>query len=45
MFSMQRSQVKFIDLVKYCQQPLSFLAKTADENEKENIRVSCEKFI
>lgn len=39
------SQVKFIDLIKYCQQPLSFLAKNADENEKENIRVSCKKFI
>ena len=39
------SQVKFIDIIKYYQQPLSCLAKSAYENEKENIRASCEKFI
>ena len=39
------SQVKFIDTIKYYQQPLSSLAKIADENEKENIRSSCKKLI
>ena len=39
------SQVKFIDKIKYYQQPLSSLAKSAGEDGKENIRASCEKFI
>ena len=39
------SQVRFVDTVKYYQQPLSSLAKSADENEKGNIRASCKKFI
>ena len=40
-----RSQVKFIDTIKYYQQPLPSLPKRADKNEKENIWASCEKFI
>ena len=39
------SQVKFIDTIKYDQQSLSSLAKSADENKKGNMGDSCEKFI
>ena len=39
------SQVNFIDTVKYYNQPLSLLAKSADENEKTNLRKSFQKFI
>ena len=39
------SQVKFIDTMKYCQQSLSSLVKSAEENEIANIRNSCQKFI
>ena len=38
-------QVKFIDTMKYYQQSLSSLAKSADENEIANFRNSCQKFI
>ena len=39
------NQVNFIDSIKYNQQSLSFLTKTANEIEKENIRNSSLKFI
>ena len=39
------SQVKFINTIKYSQQPLSFLAKNTNEIEKTNIRRACKKFI
>ena len=39
------SQVKFIDTIKYYQQLLSSLAKSANENEKANTRISLQKFI
>lgn len=39
------SQVKFIDTINCINQSLSSLAKSADENEKTNIRLSCQKFI
>ena len=38
-------QVKFIDTMKYYQQSLSFLAKSAAQNEIANFRNSCQKFI
>ena len=38
------NQVKFIDTIKYYQQSLSSLAKSASEIEKKNIRASCLKF-
>ena len=39
------SQVKFIDTIKCYNQSLSSLAKSADENEKTNIRKTCKKCI
>ena len=38
------NEVKFIDTIKYYQQSLSSLAKSASEIEKKNIRASCLKF-
>ena len=38
-------QVKFIDTIKYYNQSLSSLAKSADENEKTNIRKSCKNVL
>ena len=38
-------QVTFIDTMKYYQQSLSCLAKSADENEIANIISFCQKFI
>ena len=37
------NQVKFIDTIKYYQQPLANLAANSDNNEKKNIRNSCLK--
>ena len=39
------SQVKFINTIKYYQQSLPSLATSANEEEKTNIRNSCQKFI
>ena len=39
------SQIKFTDTIKYYQQSLSSLAKSANENKKTNIRNSCQRFI